>query len=231
MYCISCGVKLADTEKNCPLCGLEVYHPKLQRKIAERNYPAQQYPEQEISPWGIQILLLTLFLLPLVIVLACDLPLHGAITWSGYVIGALILLYIVAVLPLWFKKPNPVIFVPIDFLAVGLYLLYIDLVTEGGWFLSFAFPVTGYCALMVSAVVTLLRYVHRGRGYVYGGAAIAAGLFMPLMELLIYITFSGIGFIGWSFYPMGVLLLFGGFLIFLSICRPAREIMERKFFI
>lgn len=231
MYCISCGVKLADSEKNCPLCGLEVYHPKLRRVVAENDYPAQQYPAQEFSPWGVQITLLTLFILPLLIVLACDLPLHGAITWSGYVIGALLFLYIVAVLPMWFEKPNPVIFVPVDFLAAGLYLLYVDLATEGGWFLSFAFPVTGYCVLVVTAVVTLLRYVRRGRLYVYGGAAIAAGLFMPLMELLIYITFSGIGFIGWSFYPMGVLLLFGGFLIFLGICRPAREVMERKFFL
>ena len=28
MYCIKCGVKLADTEKKCPLCGTVVYHPE-----------------------------------------------------------------------------------------------------------------------------------------------------------------------------------------------------------
>lgn len=231
MYCSSCGVKLADTEKKCPLCGLAAFHPDIRRQVEESPYPANQHPEKEVSPWGLRVIFLVCFLLPLVIVLVCDLPLNGEITWSGFVIGALVLLYIVAFLPMWFYKPNPVIFVPIDFAVVGAYLLYINYATGGNWFMSFAFPVTGFCALVVTAVVTLRRYVRRGRLFVYGGAAVAGGLFMPVMELLLYITFESIGFLGWSFYPMGVLVLFGGFLIFLGICRPAKEMMERKFFI
>ena len=35
MYCIQCGVKLADTEKTCPLCATVVYHPQLERPHAE----------------------------------------------------------------------------------------------------------------------------------------------------------------------------------------------------
>ena len=177
------------------------------------------------------MLVLLFFLLPLAIVLLCDVPVSGGITWSGYVIGALVLLYVVVVLPLWFKKPNPVIFVPIDFAAIAVYLLYINFAVGGKWFLSFAFPVTGFWALTVTTVVTLRRYVRRGRLYVYGGAVMAVGAFFPIMELLLYVTFDEIGFIGWSFCPMTVLLLLGGFLIFLGICRPARELMERKFFI
>ena len=79
--------------------------------------------------------------------------------------------------------------------------------------------------------MTLQRYVRRGRLFVYGGAVAAIGAFFPIIELLLYITFDPIGFLGWSFYPMGGLILFGVFLIFLGICRPAREMMERKFFI
>lgn len=231
MYCISCGVKLAASEKKCPLCGLEVYHPKLPRPEGERLYPKNQYPAQEVSPWGVQILVLTAFLLPLITVLLCDIPIHHGITWSGYVIGALLLLYVTAVLPFWFRKHNPVIFVPIDFAVAGVYLLYINLAVGGNWYLTFALPVTGFFALVVTAVVTLNRYVRRGRLYIYGGAAMLTGLFLPVMELFLYITFETIGFVGWSFYPMGALVLFGGFLIFLGICRPAREVMERKFFL
>jgi hypothetical protein len=54
---------------------------------------------------------------------------------------------------------------------------------------------------------------------------------MLLMEFLLGITFEKIQFIGWSFYPMVSLVLIGGLLIFLGICRPAREAMERKFFV
>ncbi len=231
MYCCSCGVKLADSEKKCPLCGLQAFHPELPRPEGQPLYPVNQHPVQEVSPWGIRVIVLMSFLVPLITVLLCDLPVNGGITWSGYVIGALILLYVVAILPLWFPKPNPVVFVPVDFVTVGLYLLYINHSVDGHWFLSFAFPVTGFCALVVTAVVTLQRYVRRGRFYVYGGAIAAAGLFLPVMELLLYITFDPVSFTGWSFYPMAGLLLLGGFLIFLGICRPAREIMERKFFI
>ncbi len=231
MYCASCGVKLSDTEKKCPLCGLKAYHPEIPRPEAESNYPAHLYPEQEVSPWGIKVLILTVFMLPLITVILCDIPIHGRVTWSGYVIGALILLYTATVLPFWFRKPNPVIFVPIAFAVACLYLLYINYAVEGDWFLSFAFPVTGFFALILTAIVTLLRYIRRGRLYIFGGAIMAIGLFIPVMELLMVITFESVHYIYWSFYPMAVLVLFGGFLIFLGICRPAREMMERKFFL
>ena len=31
MYCIKCGVELADSEKKCPLCGTVVFNPELSR--------------------------------------------------------------------------------------------------------------------------------------------------------------------------------------------------------
>ena len=139
--------------------------------------------------------------------------------------------YIALVLPGWFRRPNPVVFVPCGFAAVGVYLLYINCATGGHWFLSFAFPVVGAVGLIVTAVVVLLRYVRRGKLYIIGGAAVALGAFMPLMEYLIYITFQRPRFVGWSLYPLIALVLLGGMLIFLAICRPARETMERKFFI
>ena len=70
--------------------------------------------------------------------------------------------YIIIVLHHWFRNPNPVIFVPCGFTAVGLYLLYINLTTGGDWYLSFAFPVTGCIGLIISAAVVLLRYLPGG---------------------------------------------------------------------
>lgn len=231
MYCVSCGVKLGSGEKKCPLCGVLVYHPDLKQPEGERLFPVNQEPDKEVSPWGIKVIILTVFLLPLITVLMCDLSINRRITWSGFVIGGLILLYAVAVLPYWFKNHNPVIFVPIDFALVCCYLLYINFAVNGRWFMTFAFPITGFFGLLVTAIVTLHRYIRRGSLYIFGGATVLTGLFMPIMELLFAITFDDIGFIGWSFYPLGALALLGGFLIFLGICRPAREMMERKFFL
>ena len=230
MYCANCGVKLADTEKICPLCGTRA-HPDILREEGNPLYPQHQYPTPQVSSWGLQIVLTTVFLLPMLICLQCDLMINGAVTWSGYVIGALLTCYILAVLPVWFKRPNPVIFVPCSFAAVGCYLLYIDLATGGGWFLSFVFPVVVTICLIVTAVVTLLRYVRRGVLYILGGAFMTLGAFMPLMGFLLNLTFFTPRFALWSLYPMGSLMLLGGMLIFLAICRPARETMQRKFFI
>ncbi len=231
MYCAKCGVALADTEAVCPLC-LTPAHPDLLRKDAAPLYPRQSTPSSQVSSWGLQIVLTTLFLLPMLICLQCDLLIYGGVTWSGYVIGALLTCYILAVLPIWFRHPNPVIFVPCSFGAVGCYLLYISIATGGGWFLSFAFPVTGAVCLIVTATVTLLRYIRKGRLYIFGGAFLALGAFMPVMGLLLNLTFfDSLRLASWSFYPFTALLLLGGMLIFLAICRPARETMERKFFI
>ena len=231
MYCIHCGVKLADTEAQCPLCQTRVFHPDLPRPEAEELYPRQQYPAANRHSLLPQAIVSFLLFLPMFIALLCDLQLSGSVSWSGYVIGALLVSYVSIVLPAWFQRPNPVIFVPCAFAAVACYLLYINLATGGGWFLSFAFPLTGGVGLIVTAVVTLVRYLRRGKLYIFGGAFIAMGGLMLLTEFLLNYTFRIPKFIGWSLYPLVTLVLLGAFLIFLAICRPARQTMERKLFI
>ncbi len=231
MYCVNCGVKLADTEKSCPLCGVRVFHPDLSRPEGEGLYPPARYPDLQVSTKGVLGILTALCLLLILIPLQCDLLLTGTVTWSGYVMGAVGFLYVSFVLPYWFRRPNPVIFVPCGFAAAGVYLLHISYAVGGSWFLSFAFPVTGFLCLLVTAVVALLKYVRRGLLYILGGAFLALGAFMPLMEFFMVITFPKIQFHWWSLYPLTALALLGGTLIFLAICRPARQTMERKLFL
>ncbi|MBQ7836408.1 MAG: zinc ribbon domain-containing protein [Clostridia bacterium] len=231
MYCINCGVKLEDTEKKCPLCGTVPFHPEIVREEGERLYPENKYPRREVSPKLAHIIISTMYLIGLIIPLLCDLQINSRVTWSGYVVGALILSYVVMILPYWFKRPNPVIFVPCGFAAAGLYLWYINYAVNGDWFLSFAFPVVGAAGVVVTAVVTLVKYVRRGKLYIFGGASLLLGVLMPVLELLVNITFARPRFVFWSLYPLTALVLLGAMLIFLAICRPARESMERKFFI
>ena len=231
MYCAKCGVQLDDSLTACPLCGTRAYHPDIDRTLTEGAFPRGKHPARAKRSLLPQAILTFLFLLPLLIVTVCDVQFTGRITWSGYVIGAILVGYILFVLPLWLRKPNMVIFIPCDFAAIALYLLYISLATEGGWFLSFAFPVTGGLGLILTAVVTLVKYVPKGSLFTFGGAFIALGGFMLLVEWLMDLTFRITKFAGWSLYPLVVLVLLGGLLIFLGAYRPAREVLERKFFI
>ena len=231
MYCVKCGVQLADTEKSCPLCGTACYHPEIQRQKATPLYPNNRNPELRFSSKAAHGVVLALFLLPIFITLLCDLQLNGEIRWSGYVAGALVLTYVTFVLPFWFHRPNPVIFVPCDFVAAGLFLLYINFAVDGDWFLSLAFPVVGGVGLIVCAAVPLMRYVPQGGLYIFGGAFIALGALMPLVEFLVHLTFDISHHAYWSPYPLVALVLLGGLLIYLAINRSARETMERKLFI
>lgn len=233
MYCVNCGVRLADTEKVCPLCGVTAYHPDIQRKAAVPLY-AEEHSHtnfHHVNTKAAHVVITTAFVLAALSFLLINLQIHGQITWGGIVSGAIVLAYILAVLPTWFKRPNPVVFSICDFLAAGLYLWYLNQATAGDWFLSFAFPVTGFLAIIVITVTVLLYYVRRGKLYIFGGAFILLGGFMPLLELLITITFDISKFYGWSIYPALAFTAAGGICIFLAINRRAREAMEQRFFI
>ena len=231
MYCIKCGVELADSEKKCPLCTTVVYHPDLPMPEAEGAYPKDKHPEngKKNSVWPAAVLSVA-YLIPLVTVFMCDLHVNGGVTWSGYVMGALLLTYVMFILPRWFRNPNPVVFVPIFFAATGGYVLYIDLTLKGGWFLSFAFPVVTMLGVYITAVVALTRYLKRGKLFVFGGLFALLGVSVLPMEFLANYTFGVEKFMGWFVYPMTPLIVLGGFLIFLGIYRPARETMARLFY-
>ena len=145
--------------------------------------------------------------------------------------GGVALLYITVVLPLWFRHPNPAIFVPVDFAAIALFLLYINFAVGGHWFLSFAFPVTGAIGLLISAAVALTHYLRSGYLYIYGGMLILGGGLAVLIEFLINVTFGIHKALFWSFYPMVAGIVLGLMLIVIAICKPLRESLHRKFFL
>lgn len=229
MYCIKCGVALADTEKSCPLCGTAVYHPDVKQGDASPFYPPNKKPKIKTNSKAFNGAVIILFMIPLLVCLVSDWHANHHLDWFGFSAGALLIAYVAFALPHWFRKPNPVIFLPCTFAAVAAYLFYIDLVTSGEWFFDFALPLTVALALILCSVVTLMRYLKRGALYIFGGAFIAFGAYIMLIEFLLGISF-GIAFAGWSFYPLIVLSLIGGLHIFLAINRSAREMMERKLF-
>ena len=96
--------------------------------------------------------------------------------------------------------------------------------------MSLAFPIAGGFGIIATTVVTLLYYLKKGKLYIWGGASILTGGFIMLMEFFISITFDSIDFIGWSLFPLAVLVLIGGLLLYLAINKSAREVMERKLF-
>ena len=182
MYCINCGVELADSETVCPLCGTRVFHPDMPRQQGEPPFPPDPmgHPE-EVNRSGALFILTMLAVLPIVICILCDWSVNGAILWSGYAAGGVALLYILAVLPLWFRKPNPVIFVPADFVAIGLYLLYLSrghLYIFGG-----ALIAGGGLAVLIEFLLNLTFGLHHT--FIWSFYPLAAGVLLGAMLLII----------------------------------------------
>ncbi len=233
MYCVKCGVELADTENKCPLCGTVVYHPDIPREPVKPNYPNYVKSAPNMRPQGILFILTVLACIPISVTLFCDLYYGNGLTWAGYPIGGIILFYTMLVLPQWFYQPNPVIFYPINFAVMGAYLLYINYATEGDWFLTFAFPILIYVAVCVCTVVTLLRYTRRGRLYIAGASFIAVGVLCVLIEFFMNLTFfpKPLFDFFWSMIPLISCFICGMMLIVIAIAKPLRESLKKRFFI
>ena len=232
MYCVNCGVELADSEKKCPLCGTPVFHPDIPRTPAEPPFPpTRRIRPEDVNRSGILFVLTVAALLPALLCLLCDWRINGRITWSGFAVGGLVLLYILAALPMWFKRPDPVIFVPVDFAAIALFLLYVNYATGGHWYLSFALPVTGAAALLVCAMVTLLKCLPGAALYICGGALILSGGLAVLVEFLLNLTFGLHDTFLWSIYPLAVGVVLGAMLLVIAVSKPLRRSLHRKFFL
>ena len=233
-YCIKCGVELTDTEKSCPLCDTIVFHPDIKRAEPRPLYPPfEEFSEPPINRSGTLFILTTLCIVAIVVTILCNLSVNGSITWSHYIWSSILMLYIIAVLPIWFHRPNPVVFVSMDYTALALHLWFICHLTSGTWFLTFALPVVILNALVVNTMIVLIRYVKRGFLYIIGGSLIVSGFFMLLTELLINYTFklrSTFHFI-WSIYPFTAFFIIGIALIVIAINRPLRESLHKKFFV
>lgn len=230
MYCVVCGVKLPEGTKACPLCHTPVWCPDTEERPAPQTY-SDRYPALS---WQRRVTVMSLVSVALlagtVACLSICLHLTGQMGWSAYVLAGALCFYVSFLLPMWFRHPHPMVFVPTAFAAWLLLLLFLCLRTEGAWFLSFAFPVTMILAALTIGGLALYRYVRGGALFITGGLLMACGGACMLIELLAHITFQVPMFV-WSIYAAVVFFLFGGFLILAGIIRPLRENLERTFFL
>ena len=230
MYCVRCGGRRQEGVKACPLCGTPVWCPEAGERGPAATY-SDRYPVYSRQKRLTVMASLTVALLAaMVACFSIALNTTGQMGWSFYVIAGTTAFYLAFLLPLWFRRPHPMIFVPVAFLSLCLLLFLLCAHTGGRWFWNFAFPLTGLMAILTIGAVALYRYVKRGTIFITGGLLIAIGGGCLLAELFQHLTFHTPMF-SWSLYAAAVFLLFGGFLILAGIVRPLREHLERKLFI
>ncbi len=231
-YCVNCGVELADSEKHCPLCQTEVVNPKaLWQEPAERPYSRHvDNIMKRIDRRYFAALTALLLSIPCIITVLLDILTGGGLTWSAYVIGAVAVIYVVVLLPFFFRKYHAVIFLGADCAAVLLYLLFIQATIGGSWFMSLGLPLTVSASVCMLALALLFTKRRLSVIVKTGAVLIAVGVFVVAAEVFISLdAYHAVKF-AWSFYALIPCLVLGVAAFVLEHRQNFKERVRRRLF-
>lgn len=231
-YCVNCGVELADSEKRCPLCLVEVINP--QKPWAEpEERPYHRYMDnimKKVDRRYFATLVGLLLAIPCIITMIANIISSGRITWSAYVLGSVALVYIFVLLPLFFKKYHSVIFLSSDCAAVLLFLLFIERVNGGNWFLGLGLPITVAAGVCIILLTVFFKRKHISVLVKSGAVLIAIGLFVVCLEVIIRLyAFTEVR-LNWSLYALIPCIVLGAAAFVLEHRQNFKERVRRRLF-
>mgnify|MGYP000112014457 CR=1 FL=1 len=231
-YCVNCGVELADSEKRCPLCHVEVQNPKAPwEEPPERPYSHHVNTIMKRIDRGYLATLVGLLLfIPCVVTVLLDILSGNGLTWSAYVIGAVGLVYVSVLMPFYFKKYHTLAFLSADFGAVALYLFLIERMSGGHWFLGLGLPLTAAAGVCTIGLVFLFA---RGFSMILmkiGVIMITIGLFLVCVETLTSLYVHGAVRFAWSLYALIPCASLGAATLILERRKSLKESIRRRLF-
>ena len=237
-YCVHCGSKLEKGQKFCPICNIEIRDPLEEEDESVTEIYPKYVPitEDNVSRKSISILITLLFLIPAAITLICDLSITGKVTWSGYVLASLCLLYVPFVCFVLFSKLKDKLLylclgMLVVFISLTMFLQYISNKTGGKWFLPFALPLVLIVMAAFYACVAMRKLLGFPKLLLSAVILILTGVLSLITEILIISAFMpGQGLV-WSLYPLSIFVLLGGVLLWINFNTNIKEKLRRKFFI
>ncbi len=228
MYCVKCGVRLQEGVEKCPLCDTPVHYLETEVPKSRETFP-QNYPIREHS-YTAAAILSVICLISISILLVVCFNLYGRLSWGGYPVFGIMLFYVLFILPMWLPGVSRIVLIPINHIAIALYLLYINHYVQGNWFLSFAMPICILSCIYHTVLTCILKYVRKGYYYIAGSFIIAAGASAVIIEFFQHITFGTRMFL-WSLYVLSCCFFIGMFFIIAGFVKPLQRYLNRRFFI
>ncbi len=234
-YCVNCGVELADSEEKCPLCGVEVINPANPWQ-EPKNMPYPPRVERimaHIDRRYSGILATIALSVPVLCSILIDIFMTRRISWSAYVSGAAVCLFVWFILPMLVNKVNVYLSILYDTAALQLYLADICLITIGvKTYLSFVMPLGfALCALAYASAPIICS--KKLSGTLYKPAIILANIavFCVLIELIIDLNLNGVFQPVWSLIAAAPCLLIGVMLILLEKKQKLKDKIRRRLFV
>ncbi len=231
-YCVNCGVELAKSEKYCPLCNVEVLNPKAPwQDPVERPYP--RYLEKlvhRIDRRYFATLAGLILMIPIMINILLDILDGNGVSWSAYIVGAMALLFIFIVFPFYFKRYHTVTFLSVNCAAILLYLLFIERMNGGQWFVGIGLPVT--VAASIGIIILALLFTRKDMTILKKSASVlfALGLFVLVVEVIIRLNETAPFDLEWSFYALIPCAIIGVAAMILEHRKNLKEEIRRRLF-
>ena len=230
-YCIRCGVELADSEPRCPLCG----GPISETAEGGALRPVFAYPLDgqsalpRINRARFLPLLSVLFALPIIFSFFGDYDLHGHLDCAELATAALLLAYVVIVIPATLRT-RPVFQLVLDLCCTEAALFFSALILQGDWFWLFAFPAALYPFASALLLILLRRKTGLPGLYIAALSCFSAGLYCLLLEWRINAVFHLRGSFFWSIFPFLVGIALAILLYFTERNHILKQKLARRFF-
>ena len=234
MFCPNCGNSVPDGAAACPNCGYA--QPAPQPQPQQQSQPQQQTqpapaPAQKpakakrgMSKSGknFAAIFSALLVFPATISVATDLMFHKYDYWFGYVVGALLVIWVVAVLPMLRITPPPVTAI-ISFAAIVCYAIFVA--SKAGWLeklKEFWMPLLILSAALIALASVLIGGKHVKGLHTLSLLAAEAAVFFICLEFLLDRQLTSAVELRWS------LILACGFVSVIAVVEAVNFVLNNK---
>lgn len=158
-YCVNCGVELEASLTECPLCNTPVINPKeLYQQKKTSPYPKERGQVDVVKKTDLSILICIVLGATSLCCVALNLLVFSGSPWSLFIVGACLILFVLALPMVIYTKLPIYISLLFDGVAVGLYLYMITFNTSSNeWFFGLALPIVALATILVEIFALLLR--------------------------------------------------------------------------
>lgn len=230
-YCVNCGVELADSERRCPLCHTEVHNPRqpYDRKIP-KPFPNRLDLFEPEDNRGFAAAITTLLLaLPAAICLACDVAYTRGAGWSMLVTGAMAMLWVFIVPPIFLRRHKVLLCGTLDTAAVLGYLWMVEhYAAKGSWFQAMAVPLVVLVDLLFTLDYLLVAKVIHGRFRQMALVLASVPLLLVGVEVCLDLFLDGRVSLLWSFVVSIPCLILALLLVVLGRRERFRQQMRKR---
>lgn len=197
MYCSKCGRQLPDGTVNCPDCDPIVVNTQPQTQTQTQTKEPFFKPAGKGSK-SYAALFTALLVFPATICTAIDLAFDRYDYWFGYVVGALIVTWVIAVLPV-LKITPPFATAMICFASIVGYTIYIAYKSgHFEWLSGFILPMFILTAAFIAVDVSLIGSKRIKGLHIFSLLSLESAAYLVCLEATLDNAFNGVVDLKWS---------------------------------